>query len=165
MLSFVWKFTSLLDVSVCISVCCPCDEAVTLPHALWHSLKCSLTCNPLWDLTLLSVPVSAVHTSQRMDGCEWDDETGEVNGFGQFGLDGEDFIAFDPKTLTWIAQKPEANDIKHIWDSDRLRNEVWKNILTQIFPKFLKRYLDLGKSYLLRTGRITWPDVVSWPNI
>ncbi|XP_042292283.1 major histocompatibility complex class I-related gene protein-like [Thunnus maccoyii] len=92
-----------------------------------------------------------VHIFQRMDGCEWDDETGELNGFVQFGYDGEDFIAFDLKTLTWIAPKPQAVITKHKWDRDRANNERWNYLLTQYCPEFVKRYLDLGKSSLLRT--------------
>ncbi|XP_053190678.1 class I histocompatibility antigen, F10 alpha chain-like [Scomber japonicus] len=92
-----------------------------------------------------------VHILQRMYGCEWDDETGEVDGFVQLGYDGEDFIAFDLKTLTWIAPKPEAVITKHSWDRDRPGNERWKYLLTQHHPELVKIYLDYGKSSLLRT--------------
>ncbi|CAK6971618.1 major histocompatibility complex class I-related gene protein-like [Scomber scombrus] len=92
-----------------------------------------------------------VHILQRMNGCEWDDETGEINRFAQFGYDGEDFIAFDLKTLTWIAQKPEALIIKQQWDRNRPKNDYRKSFLTQRCPEFLKTYLDLGKNFLLRT--------------
>ncbi|CAK6980867.1 uncharacterized protein LOC128374600 [Scomber scombrus] len=120
-------------------------------HLMWYTGRCLLILQMYKALTDNYKESGGVHTFQRMEGCEWDDETGEVNVFAQFGQDGEDFLAFDPKTLTWIAQKPEAEDTKHIWDSDRHRNEDWKNVLTQLFPEFLKRYLDLGKSHLLRT--------------
>ncbi|XP_067468199.1 major histocompatibility complex class I-related gene protein-like [Thunnus thynnus] len=92
-----------------------------------------------------------VHIFQRMSGCEWDDETGEVNGFLQFGFDGEDFIAFDLKTLTWIAPKPQAVITKHKRDRERPNNVIWNYFLTQQCPDLLKRYLDYGKSSLLRT--------------
>ncbi|XP_062292371.1 major histocompatibility complex class I-related gene protein-like [Scomber scombrus] len=120
-------------------------------HLKWYTGWCLTGLQESKALTDNYKESGAAHTFQRMEGCEWDDETGEVNVFAQFGQDGEDFLAFDPKTLTWIAQKPEAEDTKHIWDSDRHRNEDWKNVLTQLFPEFLKRYLDLGKSHLLRT--------------
>ncbi|XP_053190670.1 major histocompatibility complex class I-related gene protein-like [Scomber japonicus] len=92
-----------------------------------------------------------VYIFQGMTGCEWDNETGEVDGFVQFGYDGEDFITFDLKTLTWIAQKPEAVIITHKRNKDRPENERWKSLFTQHYPELLKRYLVLGRSSLMRT--------------
>ncbi|XP_062292370.1 uncharacterized protein LOC133996801 [Scomber scombrus] len=120
-------------------------------HFKWYTGRCLSALQEYKALIDNNKESGAVHVFQRIDSCEWDNETGEVNGFTQFGQDGEDFLAFDPQTLTWIAQKPEAESTKHYMDSDRHRNEKWKNILTKLLPEFLKRYLDLGKSHLLRT--------------
>ncbi|XP_070777887.1 major histocompatibility complex class I-related gene protein-like isoform X1 [Enoplosus armatus] len=92
-----------------------------------------------------------VHIYQNMYGCEWDDETNEINGFYQFGYDGEDFIAFDLKTQTWIAPKRQAEITKRKWDNDKLFNAQKKNYLTQICIEWLKKYVDFGKSSLQRT--------------
>ncbi|CAN9503617.1 unnamed protein product [Ophioblennius macclurei] len=92
-----------------------------------------------------------VHIFQHMYGCEWDDETGEVNGYRQYGFDGEDFIALDLKTETWIAPVPEAVISKHKWDNDRADLAYEKHYFTQAFcPDWLKKYVKLGESSLMR---------------
>uniref|UniRef100_A0A8C9XAU6 Ig-like domain-containing protein n=1 Tax=Sander lucioperca TaxID=283035 RepID=A0A8C9XAU6_SANLU len=91
-----------------------------------------------------------VHIFQSMAGCEWDDETGEVNGFNQYGYNGEDFLAFDLKTSTWIAPKSQAVIIRQRWNADESRIKRIQIHLTEIYPKWLKMYLDWGKSSLLR---------------
>ncbi|XP_042292294.1 major histocompatibility complex class I-related gene protein-like [Thunnus maccoyii] len=92
-----------------------------------------------------------VHIYQVMYGCEWDDETGEVNGFIQFGYDGEDFIVLDLKTETWIAPKPQSVITKHKWDHNRAQTVQFKHYLTQECPDWIKKYVNYGKSSLLRT--------------
>ncbi|KAM8766869.1 major histocompatibility complex class I-related gene protein-like isoform 2-T2 [Acanthopagrus schlegelii] len=92
-----------------------------------------------------------VHILQRMSGCEWDDETGEVVGFNHFGYDGEDFISIDLKREIWIAPKQQAFTTKLKWDADKARMKYNQNRLTVIFPEWLKKYLAYGRSSLLRT--------------
>ncbi|XP_072225945.1 major histocompatibility complex class I-related gene protein-like [Leuresthes tenuis] len=92
-----------------------------------------------------------VHIFQRMYGCEWDDETGEVRGYDQFGYDGEDFISLDLQTETWIAPVQQAVITKHKWDHNRALMAQMKNYLTQICPAWLKKYVNHGRSSLMRT--------------
>ncbi|XP_070840842.1 major histocompatibility complex class I-related gene protein-like [Chaetodon trifascialis] len=94
-----------------------------------------------------------VHIFQRVHGCEWDDETGEVNAFNQFGYNGEDFIVLDLKTMTWIAAKPQAVILKHKWDRDIIYLEAKRIFNTQGCPKRLKTYLEYLKGFLQRTER------------
>uniref|UniRef100_A0A668SG29 Ig-like domain-containing protein n=1 Tax=Oreochromis aureus TaxID=47969 RepID=A0A668SG29_OREAU len=91
-----------------------------------------------------------VHIFQQMYGCEWDDETGEVNGYEQFGYDGEDFISFDLKTMSWVAPVPQAVITKYKWDMNRFYTQA-KNYLTQICPEWLKKYVNYGRSSLMKT--------------
>ncbi|XP_019206231.1 class I histocompatibility antigen, F10 alpha chain isoform X4 [Oreochromis niloticus] len=92
-----------------------------------------------------------VHIFQQMYSCEWDDETGEVNGYEQFGYDGEDFIGFDLKTETWVAPVQQAVITKYKWDSNRFYTRQAKNYLTQICPEWLKKYVNYGRSSLMKT--------------
>ncbi|XP_062292062.1 BOLA class I histocompatibility antigen, alpha chain BL3-7-like [Scomber scombrus] len=92
-----------------------------------------------------------VHVYQKMYGCEWDDETQEMTGFNQYGYDGEDFISFDLKTLTWIAPKQQAVITKNKWDHNRANNDYLKNYLTQECVDWLKKYVNYGRSSLMRT--------------
>ncbi|XP_030268814.1 major histocompatibility complex class I-related gene protein-like [Sparus aurata] len=92
-----------------------------------------------------------VHILQQMYGCEWDDETGEVNAFRQFGYDGEDFIALDLKTLTYIAPKQQAVITKHKWDHDKGHIGFIKQYYTHDCIDWVKKYVDYGRSVLLRT--------------
>ncbi|XP_040909388.1 uncharacterized protein LOC121191960 isoform X1 [Toxotes jaculatrix] len=103
------------------------------------------------DLKQLFSQSGGVHILQEIFGCEWDETTGEVTGFMQFGYDGEDFISFDLKTKTWIALKPEAALAKLRWDTNKAEIEDIERFLTQIFPEWLKAFLDYGKNFLLKT--------------
>uniref|UniRef100_UPI0037E7776D major histocompatibility complex class I-related gene protein-like n=1 Tax=Semicossyphus pulcher TaxID=241346 RepID=UPI0037E7776D len=91
------------------------------------------------------------HVLQRMGGCEWDDETGEIVGFNQFGYDGEDFIALDLQTLTWTASKPQACITKLRWDADKDTLESNKHYLISQCPSMLKMYVHYGRTFLQRT--------------
>ncbi|XP_056877230.1 major histocompatibility complex class I-related gene protein-like isoform X2 [Takifugu flavidus] len=92
-----------------------------------------------------------VHIIQKMCGCEWDDETGEKNGFDQFGYDGADFISFKLKEGIWVAGKREAVKTKHKWDQDDAQIEQQKFYYTQVCIHWLQKYVNYGKSSLMRT--------------
>ncbi|XP_037650647.1 H-2 class I histocompatibility antigen, Q9 alpha chain-like isoform X3 [Sebastes umbrosus] len=92
-----------------------------------------------------------VHIFQNMYGCEWDDETGDVKGYDQYGYDGEDFISFDLETETWVAPKQRAVITKHKWDNNKALMAQKKHYYTQICPEWLKKYVNYGRSVLLRT--------------
>lgn len=98
--------------------------------------------------------LSGVHVIQRISGCEWDENTDSVTGVLKYGYNGEGFLEFDMKTLTWIALKPEADMIKLKWDADRIITIKNKDFLTKICAEWLKMYVDNGKGSLHRTGRI-----------
>ncbi|XP_073319748.1 major histocompatibility complex class I-related gene protein-like [Pagrus major] len=99
----------------------------------------------------LSNQSEGVHVLQTVHGCEWDDETGEVKGFAQYGYDGEDLLVLDLNTFKWIALRPETVIAKLIWDADKNLREFYKTSFTHIFPERLKTFMKYGGSSLLRT--------------
>ncbi|XP_030002999.1 major histocompatibility complex class I-related gene protein-like [Sphaeramia orbicularis] len=96
-----------------------------------------------------------VHIYQWMYGCEWDDETGQTDGYDQFGYDGEDFISLDLKTGTWIASTPQAVITKYKWARNTAYTDYWKNYISQQCPDWIKKYVNYGRSSLMRTDRPT----------
>ncbi|XP_024118808.1 BOLA class I histocompatibility antigen, alpha chain BL3-7 isoform X2 [Oryzias melastigma] len=94
---------------------------------------------------------NGVHVFQRMYGCEWDDETEEVKGFEQFGYNGEDFIAFDLETESWIAAKQQAFTTKQKWDHLKHIREYEKHYFTMECVNWLRKYLNCGRNSLVKT--------------
>ncbi|KAM4550845.1 DLA class I histocompatibility antigen, A9/A9 alpha chain-like isoform 2-T2 [Fundulus diaphanus] len=91
------------------------------------------------------------HIFQQMIGCEWDDETGEVSDYDQFGYDGEDLIILDLRTQTWISAKQQAVITKNKWNQNKYAAEYEKSYLTHICVEWLKKYVNYGRNSLLRT--------------
>ncbi|XP_018558611.1 major histocompatibility complex class I-related gene protein isoform X5 [Lates calcarifer] len=104
------------------------------------------------DLKLHFNQTGGVHIFQEMSGCEWDDETGKVSGYQEFGYDGEDFVSLDLKTQTWVYTKHSTSFIEG-WERDKARLEYNSNVLINIYPKWLKKFVNYGRSSLLRTDR------------
>uniref|UniRef100_A0A672FLQ5 Ig-like domain-containing protein n=1 Tax=Salarias fasciatus TaxID=181472 RepID=A0A672FLQ5_SALFA len=91
-----------------------------------------------------------LHIVQVMYGCDWDDKTDEVNGFEQYGYDGEDFLSYDLKTETWIAPRPQAVTTKLRLDNNKSYQTYLKYYFTQECPEWLKKFLNYGGSSLMR---------------
>ncbi|XP_073319660.1 major histocompatibility complex class I-related gene protein-like [Pagrus major] len=93
----------------------------------------------------------SVHILQRMTACEWDEETGDIYGFHQYGYNGEDFLVLHLETQTWIAPKPKAVITKHMWDRDKARNDFYKNFIYRTCLECMQKQLEYGRSSLMRT--------------
>uniref|UniRef100_A0A671TI67 Ig-like domain-containing protein n=1 Tax=Sparus aurata TaxID=8175 RepID=A0A671TI67_SPAAU len=104
----------------------------------WYRLQC-LHLSPIFK-AFTYILMSLYNQS----GGTWDDETGEVKGFCQFGYDGEDFLDWDLNTSTWIALRPEAVIAKPIWAANKDLGDRYKTYVTQIYPEWLKTCLATG---------------------
>nr|XP_029519318.1 BOLA class I histocompatibility antigen, alpha chain BL3-7-like isoform X1 [Oncorhynchus nerka] len=92
-----------------------------------------------------------VHILQYMYGCSRDDETEQTERFGQLGYNGENFLEYDMKTLTWKSRKQQAHFMQDEWNSDISRLDFWKNYFSQTCIDCLKKQVDKGKSTLMKT--------------
>ncbi|CAL8365802.1 unnamed protein product [Arctogadus glacialis] len=99
------------------------------------------------------------HLYQYMYGCEWDDEDNSTDGYNRYGYDGEDYMALDLKTLTWVAAVPQAVPTTQSWDQDEARLQYWTYYHTKECDYWLKKYLSYGKSTLQRTVAISHPAI------
>lgn len=103
----------------------------------------------------VSVSPSGTHIFQYMYGCEWDDQNDETDGFRQYGYDGEDFIAWDMKTNTFVTTKQQAFATMTKWNNDKAELDYRKNYLNQECVDWLKKYVTYGRSSLARKGKRT----------
>ncbi|XP_068587387.1 major histocompatibility complex class I-related gene protein-like [Cebidichthys violaceus] len=124
-------------------------------HMEWYIQRCSISHHffraNIDGLKQRLNQTEGAHILQRMNGCEWDDETGEVFGFNQYGYDGEDFIALDLQTLTWTTPRQQAFTTKLRWDADKAKLEFNKYYYIHYCPDWLKKYVHYGRSFLQRT--------------
>ncbi|KAK7136578.1 hypothetical protein R3I93_016802 [Phoxinus phoxinus] len=87
-----------------------------------------------------------VHTYQRMYGCEWDDETGDSQGFDQYAYDGEDFISLDLKENRYNASVQQALLTAMKWNNDRVQLTSLKQYYDSECVYWLKNFLHLSKA-------------------
>jgi len=95
-----------------------------------------------------------------MYGCEWDDETGAIDAFKQFGYDGEDFLARDFKDNRWISPVQQGIPTVQKWNSNRGFIESENNYYSTECIEWLKKYLDYGRSSLQRKGITSYPALI-----
>ncbi|XP_052441316.1 H-2 class I histocompatibility antigen, Q9 alpha chain isoform X3 [Carassius gibelio] len=94
---------------------------------------------------------TGVHTVQVMYGCEFDDQTGETNGFRQDGYDGEDFLFLDLKEMRWITPVMQGIPTIQKWNNYGYEIEAKKHYFSTVCIEWLKKYLEYGKSSLKKT--------------
>uniref|UniRef100_A0A672IFR5 Ig-like domain-containing protein n=1 Tax=Salarias fasciatus TaxID=181472 RepID=A0A672IFR5_SALFA len=90
------------------------------------------------------------HIVQRMSGCEWDDKTYKINGFEQYGYDGEDFLVLNMTTETWIAPRQEAVITTNNLNNNKAQLAYFKFYYTKECTDWLKKFLYYGKCPLMR---------------
>ncbi|TMS06151.1 Major histocompatibility complex class I-related gene protein [Larimichthys crocea] len=86
-----------------------------------------------------------VQILQRLSSCEWDEETGDINGFHQYGYNGEDILVFHLETQTWIAPKPQSLPNTHGTQTE-LKMTFEK---TSLYIHCLHKHLKYGRRAMM----------------
>ncbi|XP_056153811.1 major histocompatibility complex class I-related gene protein-like [Lampris incognitus] len=134
------------------------DQVATGDPQYWETETGNMMSHQQWYKTNIETvkqrfnQTGGVHIFQRMSGCEWDDETGDINGYHQYAYDGEDFIALDLKTETWVTPTSQALITKLSWDLDKADLAYRKNYYTHVCVDWLKKYLQYASNSLQRTA-------------
>ncbi|XP_066465107.1 class I histocompatibility antigen, F10 alpha chain-like isoform X2 [Eleutherodactylus coqui] len=90
------------------------------------------------------------HSYQWMVGCQLDDD-GRITGYMQEGYDGEEFIALDTRTWTYIATMSQAQISTQRWNSPEVQvGERNRNYLENVCIDWLKTYVENGREDLER---------------
>nr|AAC60347.1 MHC class I protein [Ginglymostoma cirratum] len=95
-----------------------------------------------------------IHTYQMVVGCDLRND-GAVEGFNQFGWDGQDLISFDKDHMVWVTPMPWAESIKNRWNQHVANKQEWKYFLEEECVQWLRKYLDYGQREL----RVVAPTV------
>uniref|UniRef100_A0A8C6GS54 Ig-like domain-containing protein n=1 Tax=Mus spicilegus TaxID=10103 RepID=A0A8C6GS54_MUSSI len=92
-----------------------------------------------------------LHTLQATLGCELL-SNGSTRGFWHLGYDGQNFLTFDQKTVTWTVDGPSTQQNKMFWKTRAPRADLVKTFLDDICPAQLQRYLASLRNGLQDTG-------------
>ena len=58
-----------------------------------------------------------------------------ISAFDEWGVNGEDFLTFEPKTLKWTPLSDLATPVAVEWNKQDIRNHVFGDFLHQVCPK------------------------------
>uniref|UniRef100_A0A8C6GYT0 MHC I like leukocyte 1 n=1 Tax=Mus spicilegus TaxID=10103 RepID=A0A8C6GYT0_MUSSI len=105
----------------------------------------------LAEITAQNSQDMVLHTLQATFGCELQ-RNGSTRGFWKLGYDGQNFLTFDQKTLTWRVDGPSTQQNKTFWKTRAPRADLVKTFLDDICPAQLQRYLASLRNGLLDTG-------------
>ncbi|KAL2080849.1 hypothetical protein ACEWY4_022702 [Coilia grayii] len=92
--------------------------------------------SPLWIYFSLLICAPLSHGSdvlQRRRGCNTNSSA--VSAFDEWGVNGEDFLTFDPQTLKWTALSDRAIALAAEWNKLDIRNHVFRNFGQNVCPE------------------------------
>lgn len=86
-----------------------------------------------------------------MYGCDMGSDGSLLRGYDQFAYDGRDYIALNEDLKTWAAPDVPAQMTRNKWERARYAEKRRANLEGECVES-LRRFLELGKETLLRSG-------------
>ncbi|XP_025051635.1 major histocompatibility complex class I-related gene protein-like [Alligator sinensis] len=87
------------------------------------------------------------HMLQLMYSCELHEDN-STGGSMRFGYDGGDFISYDLRTRTWVAETTQAQVTQHRWNEDKAILQDARAYLEETCTTWLWKYLQHGEAAL-----------------
>ncbi|XP_062389518.1 class I histocompatibility antigen, F10 alpha chain-like [Sardina pilchardus] len=97
--------------------------------------QCKSQCNEhfAWFEKIKQTITVSADILQRRRGCLIN-SLGK-SSFDKWGVNGEDFLTFDPHALKWTAQTDEANALATRWDGEHFMNNAYKDFANKLCSK------------------------------
>uniref|UniRef100_A0A8C6S2W7 Ig-like domain-containing protein n=1 Tax=Neogobius melanostomus TaxID=47308 RepID=A0A8C6S2W7_9GOBI len=89
-----------------------------------------------------------LHILQSILGCDWNNETDEVRGYYLNAFDGEELIALDWETQTWVSKQPAF--VTKLMQERFGEAAYWKKLLENFYADYLKKFVRYGEKTLTR---------------
>ncbi|XP_059581513.1 major histocompatibility complex class I-related gene protein-like [Alligator mississippiensis] len=90
---------------------------------------------------------SGSHILQLMYGCELHEDN-STGGSMRFGYEGGDFISYDLRTRTWVAETTQAQVTQRRWNEDKALLQDVRAYLEETCTTWLRKYLQHGEAAL-----------------
>ncbi|XP_059581201.1 major histocompatibility complex class I-related gene protein [Alligator mississippiensis] len=87
------------------------------------------------------------HILHLMYGCELHEDN-STGGSMRFGYDGGDFISYDLRTRTWVAETTQAQVTQRRWNEDKALLQDARAYLEETCTTWLRKYLQHGEAAL-----------------
>lgn len=123
-----------------------CDGVTREEHFKPRLQKTTLPkqCNEAYDNIWESIYTIRDHTDnsvdvvQRRRGCSRATD-GTESYFEAWALNGNEFVTFNPETLTWTAHSHSSLKVKEIWDKQRTRNHAFSAFLKNFCTEMIQQ--------------------------
>ncbi|KAL2080852.1 hypothetical protein ACEWY4_022705 [Coilia grayii] len=104
-----------------------------------------------WHEKIKETMSGTLDVLQRRRGCITN--SSGVSAFDEWGVNGEDFLTFDPQTLKWTALSDRAIALASEWNNLDIRNYVYRNFGQNVCPETYHTLRISKAAWINNTGQ------------